>query len=61
MGREPGAGMMRGLEGRAEAVVGLLNADRGKSVLCGVRRGAEAGCGGDQRHAVVERGMSLGV
>ena len=53
MGREPGAGVMRGLEGRAEAVAGTLQcAGRGQHAVgvcddgAGARGGGDAGAGG---------------
>jgi len=46
MGREPGAGMMRVLEGRVEAVAGTMNAQNVANTLWAyARMGREPGAG----------------
>ena len=46
MGREPGAGVMRGLEGRAEAVAGTFNAqDVANTLWAYATMGREPGAG----------------
>ncbi len=46
MGREPGAGMMRVLEGRAEAVAGTMNAqDVANTLWAYATMGREPGAG----------------
>jgi hypothetical protein len=43
MGREPGAGVMRGLQGRAEALAGTLNAQDVANTLSAGARGHARG------------------